>query len=119
MITRFSVLMAAVCAIVPQQLSAQGIFEGFSSPSKVIATGHTELIAPIILTLRAGSTAADTLIIDVSPLRITNNNAADIRVTSGGIIAFGATVVEPEEGRVRIPVQAGGGSGAIRVEGIR
>jgi hypothetical protein len=118
MVFRFGLLIGILSFLVPPQLSAQGIFEGFSIPRTVIATGHTELLAPINVMLRTGTTMSDTLMIDVSPLIITNGSAADIRVLAGGMTA-GPAIIEQSAGLVKIPVSAGGTSGTLRVDGVR
>src|SRR5262249_11971939 len=60
-----------------------------------------------------------TLVVDVSPLRITNNSVTDIAVTPSGNLAIGAVTLDTENELLRIPVLAGGTNGTIRVEGIR
>jgi hypothetical protein len=118
MVFRFGVLVGMLSFLLPQQLSAQGVFEGFAVPRTVIATGHTELLAPINVALRTGTTMNDTLVLDVSPLIITNSSATDIRVSAGSLTA-GPVSIEPLQGRVKIPVSAGATSGTLRVEGVR
>lgn len=116
---RTAILVTAFVGLIPRQLPAQGIFEGFGFPKVVTATGHTEVLGSVHVALRLGTVSSDTLVIDVSPLRITNTSAADIRVTTSGNITTGAVTIEAEEGRVRVPVSAGGTTGSLRVDGIR
>jgi hypothetical protein len=114
-----SLILFGLLFILPQSIQAQGIFEPFGFPKAVIATGHTEVAGTVHLALRQGPTAADTLVIDLSPFRITNANASDIRITTSGNITTGAVSIEAETGRVRVPVNAGGTTGSFRVDGIR
>lgn len=114
-----AILLAGLAVIFPQVLPAQGIFEGFGFPKTVIATGHTEVIGSVHVALRLGAASADTLVIDLSPLPITNTSAPDIRVTTSGNVTVGAVTIEAAEGRVRVPVNAGGTNGSLRVDGIR
>lgn len=71
------------------------------------------------MALRFGTTAADTLVIDVSPFRITNTNASDVRVKTSGDVSVGAVTLQAAEGLVGVPVNAGGSNGSVRVDGIR
>src|ERR1700752_4058168 len=98
--------------LAPGRLSAQGLFQGFSFPATVTSTGQTELIGPIIVALTQGTTTDGTLVIDVSPLRITNNSVTDIQVTSTGI-TVGPRTLDTDNNLVRIPVQAGATAGSI------
>jgi hypothetical protein len=116
---KFVGVLAFLFAFMPGQVLAQGLFEAFSFPQSVTATGHTEVAGSLIVSLRSGTTAAGTLVIDVSPRRITNASAADIRVTPAGNIAVSATTIDVDTSIIRIPVLAGGTSGSIRVDGIR
>jgi hypothetical protein len=116
---RFAILLSALLSVVPSQGFAQGMFESFAFPKTVITTGHTEVLGPVHLALVQGSIVADTLVIDVSPLRVTNRSAADIQVTTSGNISAETVVLEPEERRVRVPVNTGGNNGFLRVDGIR
>ena len=117
--SKFAGLLTLFLLIAPGQLRAQGLFEAFGFPRTITATGHTEVIGSILVSLRQGTSAAGTLVVDVSPLRITNTAAADIRVVTTGNVAVGALTVDAEKGQARIPVLAGATSGSIRVEGIR
>jgi hypothetical protein len=107
-----------VFLLLPGGLSAQGIFDGFSFPVTVTATGQTELVGPLMVSLRTGTTVSGTLVIDLSPYKITSPSAASIQITATGL-TVGATSVDTDAGIVRIPVNAGGSAGSIRVEGIR
>src|SRR5205085_675263 len=89
-------------------------------PTTVTATGQTEVAGAVMVILRAGTTTTGNLLIDLSPLTITNTTATDIRVTfNGAITPAGPTAVDSQNGLVRIPVNAGAISGTIRVDGIR
>src|SRR5881296_264743 len=100
-------------------LLAQGLFRGFGSPRTVTATGQAEVPGPIMVTLVQGPAAAGTLVIDLSPLQMTNANAADISVTATAL-TVGSTTIDTDNHLVKIPVIAGGAaSGSIRIEGIR
>ncbi|HYR89108.1 MAG TPA: DUF5719 family protein [Terriglobia bacterium] len=117
--SKFVGLVMFLLLSMPGPISAQGLFEGFGFPRTVTATGHTELLGPIVVSLRQGSTSAGKLVIDVSPLQITNASSADIRVVATGI-TVGPTEFDPDnKSLVRIPVSAGASAGSIRVEGIR
>src|SRR5688500_16477635 len=100
---RIAVCVAALMAFNSGNLDAPAIFEGFSLPSTAIATGHTELAGSVTLTMRGGTVGADILIVDLSGIEITNANAADIQVLGGGGVTVGATVLDAEEGELRIP----------------
>src|SRR3954466_7261768 len=115
---RLLVLPVVSLLLASANLSAQGIFDGFSFPTTVIATGQTEVAGPLIVSLRTGTTVSGTLVIDLSPYRITNASAADIRVTATGI-TVGATSINTDVSQIRIPVNAGASAGSIRVDGIR
>src|SRR5438093_3371772 len=102
-------------------LLAQGLFRGFGFPRTVTATGQAEVLGPILVTMVQGSAAAGTLVIDLSPLQMTNANAADISVTAT-TLTLGPTLptIDADNHLVKIPVMAGGAaSGSIRIEGIR
>jgi len=116
--SKFLSVLVFLFLFAPGQLRAQGLFDGLSFPTTVTATGQTEVAGAIVVFLRAGTTTAANLLIDLSPLTITNTNPADIRVTANGI-TVGATTVDAPNGLVRIPVNAGATSGTIRVDGIR
>ena len=102
----------------PGSLLAQGVFQAVGIPRAVSATGQTEVLGPIIVSMTQGPAGASTLLIDVSPLQITNANAADISVTATGL-TVGATTIDTTNNLVQIPVNAGGGTASIRIEGIR
>ena len=111
-------LVFVVFLILPGSLLAQGIFDGFSFPVTVTATGQTELVGAIMASLRAGTTMSGTLVIDLSPYKITNLNAASIQITATGI-TVGAITIDTDSSIIRIPVNAGASAGSIRIEGIR
>jgi len=116
--SRLTGLLVFLFLLVPGRLSAQGIFEAFGFPKTVTATGHTEVVGGVMVSLRLGTTTSGTLLVDLSPLRITNTNAADIRVAATGI-TVGAVTIDAEKGLVRLPVFAGATAGSIRIDGIR
>ena len=111
-------LVFVVFLVLPGSLLAQGIFDGFSFPVTVTATGQTELVGAIMASLRAGTTMSGTLVIDLSPYKITNPNAASIQITATGI-TVGAITIDTDSSIIRIPVNAGASAGSIRIEGIR
>ena len=76
------------------------------------------MVGWMLVILRSGTTMSSTLVIDVSPFRITNTYATDVRVAATGI-TVGATTIDVDNNLVRIPVNAGATAGSIRVEGIR
>ncbi|MBI2149908.1 MAG: hypothetical protein HYU27_04795 [Acidobacteria bacterium] len=119
MVFRVFLFVFITLLTLPRQLWAQGFFQAFGFPKTAVATGHTEVAGSVHMALRFGTVGADTLVIDVSPLRVTNANASDIRITTSGNLTTGAVTIESAEGRVRVPVNAGGTSGSIRVDGIR
>src|SRR5689334_14198172 len=94
-----------VFLLLPGGLSAQGIFDGFSFPVTATATGQTELVGPLMVSLRTGTTVSGTLVIDLSPYKITSPSAASIQITATGL-TVGATAVDTDAGIVRIPVNA-------------
>ena len=100
-------------------LLAQGLFQGIGIPKTVTATGQNEVLGQIIVSMTLGPAGAGTLVIDVSPLQITNANAADISVTPTGV-TVGATTIDTTNNLVQIPVSGGSSpTGSIRIEGIR
>src|SRR5262245_3441124 len=111
-------LVFVVFLLLTRSLQAQGIFDGFSFPVTVTATGQTELVGGIIVSLRTGTTVSGTLAIDLSPYKITNPNAASIQVTATGI-TVGATTIDADASIIRVPVNAGASAGSIRIDGIR
>jgi uncharacterized protein DUF5719 len=111
-------LVLVLYLLVPGSLLAQGLFDGFSFPVTVTATGQTERVGAVMVSLRTGTTVAGTLVIDLSPYKITNPNAGSIQVTATGL-TVGATTIDTDLSLVRIPVNAGASAGSIRVEGIR
>src|SRR5438309_11279895 len=103
----------------PGSLLAQGLFQAVGIPKPVTATGQTEVIGPIIVSMTLGPAGAGTLVVDVSPLQITNANATDISVTTAGL-TVGATTIDTTNKLVQIPVNASSSlSASIRIEGIR
>src|SRR5437660_11193307 len=115
---RLLALLVFFLLLASGNLAAQGIFDALSFPTTVIATGQTEVAGPLIVSLRTGTTVSGTLVIDLSPFRITNTTASDIRVTATGI-TVGATAIDTDASQIRIPVNAGASAGSIRVDGIR
>ena len=111
-------LVFVVFFLLPGRLPAQGIFDGFSFPVTVTATGQTELVGAIMASLRTGTTVSGTLVVDLSPYKITNPNAASIQITATGI-TVGAATLDSDASIIRIPVNAGASAGSIRIEGIR
>lgn len=99
--------------------SGQGVFLPIGIPRTATGTGHTELAGPIHLALHSGTTLADTVVVDPGPFKITNANAADIRVTSSGNLVATAPTIDSAENLLRVPINAGGSSGSVRIEGLR
>jgi len=112
------VFVVVVVILLPGSLRAQGIFDGFSFPVTVTATGQTELVGAVMASLRTGTTVSGTLVIDVSPYKITNPNAASIQITATGI-TVGAATIDNDACIIRIPINAGASAGSIRIDGIR
>lgn len=119
MVSRFGLILVTLMVLIPQQSFGQGIFQPFGFPKPVVARGQTEVVGSVHLGLTQGPILADTLVIDLSPLRITNNATTDIRVAIAGNITIGAVTIDAENGKVRLPVTAGGTSGSVRIDGIR
>ena len=116
---RFAVFVSVLMLFSSGSVLAQGLFRGFGFPRTVTATGQAEVLGPILVTLVQGPAAAGTLVIDLSPLQMTNANAADISVTATAL-TVGSTTIDADNHLVKIPVIAGGAaSGSIRIEGIR
>src|SRR3954467_3035106 len=113
-------LLLFLCLVVPPgALHAQGLFQGYGFPVPVVSTGQTEVIGLIVASMTLGPAATDTLVIDVSPLQITNANASDIVVSATGL-SVGSTIIDTTNNLVEIPVQpASTPSGSIRIQGIR
>src|SRR5262249_24998301 len=85
-------LAFVVFILLPGSLLPQGIFDGFSFPVTVTATGQTELVGAVMASLRTGITVSGTLLIDLSPYKITNPNASSIQITATGISVGVATI---------------------------
>ena len=117
--SKFVGLLTLVMLFAPGRLLGQGFFQGFGFPRTVTATGHTEIAGTVMVSLRQGTTVAGTLMVDLSPLKITNTLPTDISVLPSGNLATDAVTIDAEKSLVRIPVLAGGTSGAIRINGIR
>ncbi len=117
--TKFVGLLTLIMLFAPGRLMGQAFFQGFGFPRTVTATGHTEIVGTVTVGLRQGTTVAGTLVIDLSPLQITNTLPTDISVIPSGNLAVGAVTIDTEKSLVRIPVLAGGTSGTIRIDGIR
>ena len=116
---RLAVFVSFLMLFSSGSVLAQGLFRSLGFPRTVTATGQAEVLGPIVVTMVQGSAAAGTLVIDTSPLQITNANAADIAVNALGV-GVGVTTIDADNHLVKIPVSAGGGSSAtIRIEGIR
>src|SRR5213593_3310371 len=116
---RFAVFVSVLMLFSSGSVLAQGLFRGFGFPRTVTATGQAEVLGPIMVTLVQGPAAAGTLVINLSPLQMTNANAADISVTATAL-TVGSTTIDADNHLVKIPVIAGGAaSGSIRIEGIR
>jgi hypothetical protein len=110
-------LTTAVLTTVP--IMGQGIFLPIGIPTTAIRTGHTELIGPIHLALRQGTTTADVIRIDPSPLLIKNASAADIQVTVAGNLVAGSPTIDSTVNVLRVPINAGGSAGSLRITGLR
>src|SRR2546427_6701573 len=104
---RFAVFVSALMLFSSGSVLAQGLFRGFGFPRTVTATGQAEVLGPIMVTLVQGRAAAGTLVIDLSPLQMTNANAADISVTATAL-TVGSTTIDADNHLVKIPVIAGG-----------
>src|SRR5436309_8455139 len=118
---RFAVFVSFLMLFSSGSVLAQGLFRSLGFPRTVTATGQAEVLGPILVTMVQGSAAAGTLVIDLSPLQMTNANAADISVTAT-TLTLGPTLptIDADNHLVKIPVIGGGAaSGSIRIEGIR
>src|SRR5437868_2045722 len=111
------ILLFLIC-LTPGSLLAQ-VFQASSVPAAVTATGQTEVIGTINVFLTQGPAVSGTLVVDLSPLRITNAAATDISVTTSGI-TVGATTIDTDNSLVLIPVNASASATAlIKIDGIR
>ena len=113
----FLVILFIAPAAVPA--FGQGSFLPIEIPTTAIQSGHTEVVGLIHLALRSGTTTADVLRIDPSPLQITNASGTDIQVTTAGNLATGAPTIDSTLNVLRIPISAGGSTGSIRITGLR
>ena len=116
-VTGVFISTTAILTAVP--VLGQGIFLPVEIPATAIQTGHTELVGPIHLAHRVGTTNADVIRIDPSPLQITNASAADIQVTTSGNLVAGVPTIDSDENVLRVPLSAGGSSGSLRITGLR
>src|SRR5215831_6573241 len=112
-------LLMFVIFVSSNPLSAQAFFKGVGVPVTVASTGQTELIGLIVVAMTSAPVVSDTLVIDLSPLQITNANPSDIVVRATGLVV-GATTIDTVNSLVEIPVQASITSTAsLNIQGIR
>jgi hypothetical protein len=117
--SKFLGIVLFLVFLTPGSLLAQGLFQSFGISRTVAATGQTEILGGIIVSMTQGQVKSDTLVIDVSPLQITNASAADISVTTVGL-TVGATTIDTTNNLVQIPVTSSSGSTAsMTINGIR
>src|SRR5206468_1294570 len=116
---KFVGLLTLIMVFAPGRLLGQGFFQGFGFPKTVTATGQTETVGTIMVSLVQGTTEAGNLVIDLSPLQITNASPTDISALPSGNLAVGTTTIDTEKSLVRVPVVGGKTSGAIRIDGNR
>jgi hypothetical protein len=103
----------------PYPVSGQGFFKGVGVPAAVASTGQTEPIGLILVAMTSGPLVADTLVINLSPLQITNANSSDIEVQGNGMVV-GVPVIDTVNNLVEIPVAASlTSTGSISIQGIR
>src|SRR5213594_3741011 len=106
--------------LTPGSLLAQGVFQAVGIPKTVTATGQTEVLGTIIVSMTQGPAGSDTLVIDVSPLQLTNANPADISVTCTGLTGCTILPLDTTNNLVQIQVTGSTGSTAsMRIDGIR
>src|ERR1051326_6053106 len=99
--TKLLPLVLFVLFILPHSLSAQAFFKGFGVPATVASTGQTEVIGLILAAMTSGPLVADTLIVNLYPLQITNASATDIVVRANGLIV-GAPIIDTANDLVEI-----------------
>ena len=121
---RYRIKIARALAVVALCLGttsgfAQGVFLPIGIPYTAIETGHTELAGAIQLALSFGTTLADVIVVDPSPFQITNASATDIRITAAGSLSTGVPTIDSTANLLRIPINAGGSTGSLRIEGLR
>src|ERR1043165_4418036 len=103
----------------PHPLSAQALFKGFGVPATAASTGQTEVIGLILAAMTSGPVVADTLLINLYPLQITNASASDLVLRANGVIV-GTPMIDTVNDLVEIPVPASiSATGSISIEGIR
>jgi hypothetical protein len=116
--TNFLVLLFLIF-LSANPLSAQAFFKGIGVPVPVASTGQTEVIGLIVVAMTSAPAVPDTLVINLSPLQITNANPTDIVVKATGL-AVGATMIDTVNSLVEIPVPASFTSTAsMSIQGIR
>jgi hypothetical protein len=114
-----SFLLLFVILLSASPLSAQAFFKSVGVPVTVASTGQTEVIGLIVVAMTSGPVVPDTLVINLSPLQITNANSTDIVVKTTGMVV-GATTIDTVNNLVEIPVQASITSTAsMTIQGIR
>src|SRR5437762_1503978 len=119
MSTRMFAFLLLALLILPDALSAQGLFRGLSVPATVASNGQTEVVGLILVAMTSGPAVADTLVVNMSPLQITNANASDITVSATGLVVSSPTI-DTVNSQVQIPVQASLTSTAsLSIQGIR
>jgi hypothetical protein len=112
-------LLTVVIFLSANPLSAQAFFRGVGVPVTVASTGQTEVIGMIVVAMTSAPAVPDTLVINLSPLQITNANPTDIVVKATGL-AVGATTIDTVNSLVEIPLQASFTSTAsMNIQGIR
>src|SRR5213594_3622268 len=117
--TKFLVFPLFLIFLSSGPLSAQAFFKGIGIPATVASTGQTEVIGSILVAMTFGPVVADTLVINLYPLQITNASASNIEVRANGLIV-GAPVIDTANNLVEIPVPASTtATGSISIQGIR
>lgn len=90
-------------------LSAQALLTAASGTSATLAaTGHAELLGEFIVSVTSGTTAAGTLEVEISPVRLANDDTSGITVNGTGGLA-GATILAVFEDQGLILIDFPGG----------
>src|SRR5437868_13283985 len=91
--TKILAFLLFVVLISPKSLPAQALFRGLGVPATVASNGQTEAAGLILVVMTSGPVMTDMLVVNMSPLQITNASASDIVVRATGLVV-GAPAID-------------------------
>ena len=100
---------------------AQAIFSAAGDNSTVVATGHAELLGEFVVSVESGTTAAGTLEVEISPVRLSNDDTSGITIDgTAGLAGASILAVFQNQGLILIDIPGGAVAGAsITISGMR